>query len=83
MMANRLCALLMLATLAGMPSTGHTAQAGPSAAGIVLVQDRLEMRSFQPYAGLQDENVPVDVPIQRGVKKVRPEIVEAERRSTR
>ena len=75
MMANRLCALLMLATLMGMPSYGHTAQAGPSAAGIVLVQDRLEMRSFQPYAGLQDENVPVDVPIQRGVKKVRPEIV--------
>ena len=33
------------------------------------------MRSFQPYAGLQDENVPVDVPIRRGVKKIRPEIV--------
>src|SRR5688572_13349231 len=74
-MPNRLCALVMLATLAGMPSTGHTAQAGPSAAGIVLVQDRLEMRSFQPYAGLQDENVPVDAPVQRGVRKTRPEIV--------
>ena len=38
--------------------------AGPVAlAQTVLVPDRPEFRSYQPYTGLQDENVPLAPPV--------------------
>ncbi len=56
------------------------AQAGSSA--IHPVQDRLELRSYEPYAGLRfDWDVPRYVPPQRGLAPARPQVIMPSRKS--
>lgn len=50
--------------------------AEPPASGIERVQDRLELRSYEPYATLQFGFRPEPPSPPRGVRKVRPEIVQ-------
>lgn len=59
--------------LAALAAIVATAPAG-GASAFQLAQQRPEMRSFQPYAGLTDENVPTEAPIRRGVGPNRPQI---------
>jgi hypothetical protein len=46
----------------------------------IQVQDRLELRSYNPYAGLQFET-PLYGPPQRGVGPTRPEVIMPSRKS--
>jgi hypothetical protein len=47
---------------------------------LIRVQDRLELRSYNPYAGLQFET-PLYGPPQRGVGPTRPEVIMPSRKS--
>jgi BA14K-like protein len=47
---------------------------------LIQVQDRLELRSYNPYAGLQFE-APLYGPPQRGVEFTRPEVIMPSRKS--
>jgi hypothetical protein len=47
---------------------------------LIQVQDRLELRSYNPYAGLQFET-PLYGPPQRGVGSTRPEVIMPSRKS--
>ena len=47
---------------------------------LIQVQDRLELRSYNPYAGLQFET-PLYGPPQRGVESTRPEVIMPSRKS--
>ena len=71
------------AMVLGPASASAAATALPDFAdgGVVRVQDRLELRSYQPYSGLLFEgDVPRYVAPQRGLAPGRPEVVTPSRK---
>jgi len=71
----------MVLGLAG-PSAAATALPDFAGTIVVQVQDRLELRSYQPYNGLLFEgDVPRDVAPQRGLAPGRPEVITPSRKS--
>jgi BA14K-like protein len=60
--------------------SGATADQFADKAPLIRVQDRLELRSYNPYAGLQFEE-PLYGPPQRGVESTRPEVIMPSRKS--
>ncbi len=58
--------LAVLAATLALTGSGSAFSPGRiTVAGVIFVQTRPELRSFQPYAGLQDQNVPIVPPLPR------------------
>jgi hypothetical protein len=78
-------AIFLIALIGGVSGplpaiSGAIADAFSDRPPLIRVQDRLELRSYNPYAGLQFET-PLYGPPQRGVGPTRPEVIMPSRKS--
>jgi hypothetical protein len=82
MKAKRKTALILVAAALGWAIAAPALASNPELArigGIEPVQDRLELRSYEPYSTLQYGFRPEPPSPPRGVRKTRPEIVKPTR----